>query len=128
MIEGVVFTALRGLVNDRCYPSAFPQREIDGEWTLAATLPAIRYSVTSITTNADVCGVDTGETDDTRVQVDYVAATHGAALALRDQGRTAMQMLDPPCIRDAGFVTFDPETRTHRATDDFVFHPSTEAV
>ena len=127
MIEGVVFTALRGIVDDRCYPSTFPQREVNGEWTLAATLPAIRYTVISVAAVPDVCGTDDGTTDETRVQVDCVAMTHGAALSLRDSVIAAMQGLAPPATRDQGFTTFDAETRTHRATLDFLFHPSSQA-
>lgn len=127
MIEGIVFTALRGLVADRCYPSNFPQRETNGEYTLAATLPAIRYTVVSAVPIPDLCGTDDGTTDETRVQVDCVAQTHGAAVALRDDVIAAMQGLTPPATRDQGFTTFDAETRTHRATLDFLFHPSSEA-
>lgn len=128
MIEGVIFTALRGLVAGRCYPSIFPQLEVNGEFVLAATLPAIRYTVVSATPVPDICGTDDGTTDETRVQIDCVAQTHGAAIALRDLVITALQSTDPPCTRDQGFTTFDTETRTHRATVDFLFHPSSEVV
>ncbi len=120
MIEGVVFTALRSLVNDRCYPVVFPQG--------METWPAIRYQVIDEVPIPDICGTDIGETDDTRVQIDYVAKTHGAAIALKILGRQALASVAPPCIRDGGgFTDFDETTRTYRASDDFLFHPSSEA-
>lgn len=121
MIEATVFTALRSLVNDRCYPARFPQNEkgdITTQW------PAIRYTVVSAFNDADVCGTDTVDTDDTEIQIDAVAMTHGAMIALRDQVISAMQTTTPPCIRSGRFETYDPETRTYRATLQFTFHPS----
>ena len=121
MITGVIFTALSGLVSNRCYPSTFPQSPSVPTW------PAIRYQLVGFETNPDLCGTDDGSTDDTRVQIDYVAMTHGAAVALRDQGRAALMLVDPPCVRDGGFETYDADTKTHRASDDYLFHPSSEA-
>lgn len=122
MIHGVVFTALGPLVANRCYPSTFPQRP-DG--SLGMALPAIRYTITSSDSITDVCGTDDADTDDTRVQLDIVAMTHGAALTLRDQVITAMMGLDPPAIREAGgFETFDTETKTHRIVLDYLFSAS----
>lgn len=118
MITGVVFTALRGLVSDRCYPVIFPQPPAIPPW------PAIRYQLISIEPIPDICGTDTGETDTTRVQIDYVAKTHGAAATLRDAARAALMLVDPPCVRDGGFETYDAETKTYRASDDYLFHPS----
>jgi hypothetical protein len=77
---------------------------------------------------ADVCGTDDGTTDTTRIQIDYVAQTHGAAVALRDQGRAALMTVEPPAVRDTGFETYDAETKTHRVSDDYLFHPSSEST
>lgn len=121
MIEATVFTTLRGLVNDRCYPARFPQNE-KGEIT--TIWPAIRYTVVTAFNDADICGTDTVDTDDTEIQVDGVAKTHGAMIALRDQIIAAMQTTSPPCVRTNRFETFDPETRTYRAVLSFTFHPS----
>jgi hypothetical protein len=117
MISGVVFTALRSLVADKCYPSAFPQEPLP-------TWPAIRYTIVSEAPIEDLCGTDTVETDDVSVQVDAVARTYGAMIALRDQVITAMMALDPPAVRVGGFETYDEETKTHRAILDYVFYPS----
>lgn len=125
MIEAVIFTALKGLVSNRCYPSTFPQKD-DG--TLATRLPAIRYTVVSVSPVLDVCGTDDGSTDDTQVQLDLIAASHPEALTLRDQVIAALQDTDPPCAREGGFVTFDEETRTHRVVIDYVFSPSSEVT
>jgi len=119
MIPGVVYTALKALVADRCYPSTFPQSP-----TNDAIWPAIRYTIISADPVPDICGTDTGETDQTTVQVDYVAKTHGAAVALREQGRAALMATFPPCTRQNGFEIYDSETKTHRATDDYLFQPS----
>jgi len=119
VITGVVYSALKDLVDERCYPSTFPQpKSGDPVW------PAIRYTVITTEPIPDICGTDTGDTDEISVQIDYVAKTHGAVVALRDQGRIALLMTFPPCTRGAGFETYDSETKTHRATDDYQFHPS----
>lgn len=119
MIEGVVFTALRGLVMDRCYPSTFPQEPELPVW------PAIRYSIISSDNEESVCGTDDVSTDDTRVQVDIVAKTHGAAVALRDLVITNMMGLDPPAARQpGGFQTYDSDTKTHRVVLEYVFQAS----
>lgn len=125
MIEGVIFTALKGLVGDRCYPSTFPQ---NADGTFATHWPAIRYTVTSVSPVLDICGTDDVSTDDTRVQIDAVAASHGAVLTLRDQIIAALESTDPPCAREGGFITFDEDTRTHRAVLEYVFNPSSEAT
>lgn len=122
MIEATVFGALRSLVNDRCYPARFPQNE-KGEIT--TLWPAIRYTVISAFNDADICGTDTVDTDDTDIQIDGVAMTHGAMVALRDQIIAALQSTNPPCIRTGTrSETFDAETRTYRTTMQFTFHPS----
>lgn len=122
MIEGQVFTALKGLVGNRCYPVVFPQPQgVLPDW------PAIRYSVVSRFNHPDICGSDDVRTDDTRVQIDCVAQTHGAALSLRDQVIAAMMGLDPPAVRDGGFDTFDEETKTYRVVLDYLFSASSVA-
>jgi len=125
MVEGLVYTALRGLVADRCYPTVFPQ---DEEGNIVAKWPAIRYTVASVVPVVDVCGTGPGDTDDTRLTIDAVADTHGAALALRAQVRAAMQADDLPFVRDIGFVAFDSEIRKWRATDDYLHQPSSEVA
>jgi len=119
MIPGVVYEALKGLVADRCYPDTFPQSP-----TNAAIWPAIRYTIISEDPVPDICGTDTGATDQVTVQIDYVAKTKGAVLALQQQGRAALMATFPPCSRENGFGIYDPETKTYRATDDYQFHPS----
>ena len=119
MIEGTVYTLLNGLVGGRCYPSHFPQESDLPTW------PAIRYTVIGQDDEETICGTDAVGTDDVRVQIDGVAKTHGAVLALRDQIITALQNTDPPCSRQpGGFQTFDEETKTHRVVLDYVFQQS----
>lgn len=120
MIEGVVFTALRNLVSDRCYPNTFEQPP-DGR---LPTWPAIRYSVISGDNLTDICGTDNVDTDDTLVQLDLVAKTHGAVLTLRDQVLNAMMGLDPPATRQSQFHAYDEVTKTHRVVLDYLFSAS----
>lgn len=117
MISAVMFTALRGLVNDRVYPNTFPQGSVP-VW------PSIRFVVLSQDAIEDITGTESVITDDVRLQIDVVAKTYGAAITLRDQAINALQNLDPPCVRVGGFEEFDSETTTHRCVLDYVFHPS----
>lgn len=119
MIEGVVFTALNSLVNGRCWPNKFEQQADRPLW------PAIRYTVVASDNEESICGTDDVSTDDTRVQLDGVALTHGAVLALRDQIIVRMMGLDPPAIRlPGGFQTYDAETKTHRVMLEYLFQAS----
>ena len=121
MIEGVVYNALRSLVGNRCYPATFEQPS-DGS---LPTWPAIRYTVISNDNVPDICGTGDVDTDDTRVQIDIVAKTHGAVVALRDQVITAMQGLDPPAVRVGnGLQQFSEGTKTYRITLDYLFSAS----
>lgn len=130
MIEAIIFAALKSLVQDgslyRCYPIAFPQQGERGfeQW------PAIRYAVVSSNNEADIDGTDTVETDETRMQIDIVARTHGAVIMLRDEVITAMMGLDPPATRQegSGFQVFDAETRTYRVVLEYVFSASSVAM
>jgi hypothetical protein len=119
MISGVLYTALRGLVSDRVYPSTFLQP--DGNLPV---WPAIRYTFIDYTPAIEICGTDDGATDDARVQIDIVAKSYGAMVALRTQVTTALMNVDPPAVRERGFETYDTETRTHRAVLEFAFYPS----
>jgi hypothetical protein len=120
-----VLGALRGLVADRCYPATFPQ---DEEGNLTNKWPAIRYTIVSSIPAPDVCGSgDDDSADDTRVQIDCVAKTFGAADALRLQVIAALADIDPPCLREnSSGPLFDAETRTYRAVADYSFYPSSE--
>lgn len=122
MIEGVVFTALRSLVGDRCYPNTFEQPP-DAR---LPTWPAIRYTLISGDNAFDLCGTDDVGTDDTVVQLDLVAKTHGAVVTLRDQVITAMQGLTPPAVRLSMFNEYDETTKTHRITMDYLFSGSSD--
>ncbi len=119
MISALIHQTLGPLVHGRCYPNTFAQPNGG-----PPTWPAIRYTLISSNPAADICGTAGTNLDDTRVQLDVVAKTYGAAAVLRDQVVAAMQSLSPPCIRDGGFETFDDETKTHRVVMDFVFYPS----
>lgn len=120
MIEGVIFTALKSLVANRCYPATFLQPDAG-----LPTWPAIRYTVISADTEVDICGSGFTDTDDTRIQLDIVAKTNGAAIVLRDEVITAMMGLVPPAVRlGNGFQTYDEETKTYRIVLDYLFAAS----
>jgi len=121
MIEGVVRTALKSLVSTRCFPVTFPQPDqpLFGIW------PAIRYTVVSSESDIDICGSDDMNTDDTRVQLDIVAQTHGAVLVLRDQVVTAMRGLNPPAVRIGGGQQLkDTLTGNYRVILEYLFSAS----
>jgi len=62
------------------------------------------------------------------VQIDIVAKTHGAAVALRDLVITALQSTDPPATRQpGGFTDYDEVTKTYRITMDYQFSASSAA-
>lgn len=129
MIPGVLFAALRGLVNDRCYPSAFPQEDIAGVGVsvpgkVKPTWPAIRYTVVDAFNEPTICGTDTTDTDSTTVQIDVVALTYGAVQVLKDQVIAALQPVSPPCIRERYFEDYDTQTKTHRVILTYIFHAS----
>ena len=119
MIEGLIFGALKGLVGNRCYPNTFEQPGSE-----LPAWPAIRYVVISSDNVADICGTDTVDTDDVRVQLDLVAKTHGAVVVLRDQVITAMMALALPAVREGTQQTYDSETKTHRVILDYLISQS----
>ena len=121
MIEGIVYELLAPLVDGRCYASDFKQEADLPKW------PAIRYTVVSQNPDEDICGTDTVETDDVRVQIDIGAKTHGAVLALRNDVIDAMATHTPPPARQpGGFQRKDTETKVHVATLEYVFQQSSE--
>lgn len=121
MIEGAVYTLLQGLVDGRCYASTFKQEGDLPKW------PAIRYAIVTQDPEEDICGTgDDTSADDVRVQVDFAAKTHGAMIALRDQGIAQMATHVPPPARTGGFQTYDDETKVHRAMVEFLFQQSSE--
>jgi hypothetical protein len=129
-VGAVIRTALRSLVNDRCYPNAFPQEDIAVPGTTVQatnkpTWPAIRYTLTDAQTDPTVYGTDTVDSDNSTVQIDVVALTYGAMISLRDQVIVAMMTTDPPCTREGYTELKDAETKTHRGILTYQFHAST---
>jgi len=120
MIEGLVYTTAKDLFDGRFYPSRFPQAPELPVW------PAGRYTVVSQDGDETICGTDTADTDDVRVQIDICALTHGAMIALRDSVIDAFAALTPPPARQGGFQTYDEETKTHRAVLDYLFQQSSD--
>lgn len=120
MIGGVIFAALRGLVNDHCYPSRFPQPTVEGPGTESTTAtgpswPAIRYTVTGRFNDPSVCGTTGFADDEIDIQIDVVARTHGAMTTLCEEVDAQLRaQTDPPFTRENVFETWDAETRTHR--------------
>ncbi len=120
MLEGLLFTTLGPLVNNRCYPLTFIQP--DGE---LPRWPAIRYTVLTSSDTNDICGSTTVDTDDSSVQLDLVALTHGAVITLRDQVIAAMLGFSLPATRQpSGGQEFDEQTKTYRVTLEYFISPS----
>lgn len=122
MLEGLVYTSLGPLVNNRCYPLTFEQP--NGE---LPRWPAIRYTFISADNVADVCGSDSVDTDDTLVQFDLVALTHGAVIILRDQVIAAMMVFALPATRQSLSQEYDEQTKTYRVTLEYLITPSSRS-
>jgi hypothetical protein len=112
-----IFDALKGLVGNRCHPDRFVQGETP-RW------PAIRYSVVGGTSWEDLCGDGGEEADDVRIQLDWVAESEAAREALTPQIRAAMTALGL-YIQGRPQEMYDAETKTFRATADWIAFQST---
>lgn len=119
-VHTVIFTALRTLVADRVYPSTFSQNK----GPLTPVWPAIRYTVTTTDTAGALCGTDIEAADDIQIQLDVVAESWTEMRSLKASIIIALQTTDPPCQRLSSFEEFDGETRTHRASLDYLFQQS----
>jgi hypothetical protein len=122
MLEGLLYTMLGPLVNSRCYPLTFIQP--DGE---LPRWPAIRYTLLNGVDSNDICGSTTVDTDDTSVQLDLVAQTHGAVITLRDQVIAAMLGFSIPATRQSNSQEYDEQTKTYRVTLEYLISPSSGA-
>jgi Protein of unknown function (DUF3168) len=113
-VPTVIFTALSGLVANRCYPATFPQPPALPVW------PSIRYTLSTNDTAPALCGTGDEDEDDIGVQIDVVAETHADMIALKAQVITALMALK--CAREpGGFEIYDAETKTHRAVLQYLF-------
>lgn len=121
-IPEILTAYLTGLVGGRIYPSRFPQPQ-DNQ---APIWPAIRYTMISDIPGSSLCGNDYG-IDDVRVRLDLVAQTYLDMRQLKVDVTNALDVTDPPSLRQAGgFEVFDADTKTHRASLEYVFYPSSE--
>jgi hypothetical protein len=118
-VADTIFTALRGLVSDRCYPKRFPQQK-DAVW------PAIRFTIVGGTTYEDLCGDGDEDSDDTRVQIDWAHITSDDCEALGRQIRAAMAAIaDPPMRMQAPpDLDWDADAKVYRGRADWMAHPS----
>ncbi len=121
-IEADLFTTLKTLVANRVYPETFIQPN-----GALPVWPAIRYGLVSIVPAIAICGDGGDETADTRVQIDVVDKTFIATRSLRSQVLQAMLNFDPPAIVQNSFSEYDAETKTFRASIDYVIYRSTAA-
>lgn len=116
-LKSDIYDALKALVSLRVYPNRFPQQN-------SPTWPAIRYSMVSGTTWEDLCGDGGAEAEDPRVQIDWVADSDAARDALTPLIRSAMTALGWR-ITGTPQELFDEETKTFRATADWILYQST---
>lgn len=113
-----IFAALQGLVGSRCYPDTFEQPSGG-----MPTWPAIRYNIVGGDTHPDICGTGDGEQDTPLVQIDVVAASHAERETLCAQVRSAMASLaTATTLQGVPRREPDAETKTYRASFDYLFH------
>lgn len=117
-LETDLYQSLRGYFSDRVYPLTFPQPVSDATW------PSLRYSIISVDPGTDLCGDGGGVTSDTRVQFDIVAKTFAQMRTLRLQVLSELEDFVPPAIYSGEFEEYDADTKTYRASLDYVFYPS----
>lgn len=120
-IEGQLFEALRGLVENRVYWNVFPQRG-----NLPPVWPGIRLSRVNTEPNQTLCGSGDDDTADITFQLDIVGVNWKAANDLKKAAVVALQAL-PELLWENGFTTYDFETKTHRWVLDYSYHPSSGA-
>ncbi|MET3915152.1 hypothetical protein ABID97_001934 [Variovorax sp. OAS795] len=117
-LEQKVYDALKGLVSNRVYASTFPQLPA------VPITPAILFTFISDETIDDICGDDTAQTANTRVQVDIYSTDFDSTRSLRIQALTAMAAVTPPTRCVGGFSTYEPDLKLHRVSLDFIHYPS----
>lgn len=132
IFDELIFNKLAPLVNDRCYPNAFPEELIAPPGTVPAsvnrpTWPAIRYQEISAFNPPDINGTGDEETDDKTYQIDVVSAHYGTMRSLVRQVIAALKDTSPPCTRDFMSEEVDAETKTHRGILRYTFYASTPA-
>lgn len=117
-VSSQLFTALKGLVGNRCYPDTFMQP--DGNLPV---WPAIRYTVTGGDTFGTICGTSDGDEDTPSIQVDLVCATQASRETLTASVRTAMAaMATPTSLENTPTNEYDSETKTYRVRFDYLIH------
>lgn len=126
-----IFTVLRGLVSDRCYPIQFPEELIDPPKIRDVTVPyptwpAIRYQLVGAENADTICGTDYEDTDNSQYQIDFVATTYDGMKTLVTSGIAALMLTTTPCSRDFYFEDFDEETKTFRGIVRITFYPSSQ--
>ncbi len=121
-IEADLFAGLKTLVANRVYPETFIQPN-----GALPVWPAIRYSFVSIVPTITICGDGGDETANTRLQIDVVDKTFIATRSMRLQVMQAMLNFDPPAIVQNSFSEYDVDTKTFRASIDYVIYKSTVA-
>jgi hypothetical protein len=120
-LEAELFADLKPLVNNRVYPSVFPQPTSG-----LPVWPAIRYAIVSSVPVEDLCGDGDDTTADVRVQLDVVASTYSAMRTLRLQVMAVMVNFYIPARLDLSMDDYDVETKTHRGTLDYMISGSSD--
>jgi hypothetical protein len=121
-VEADLYTALSGLVGNRCYPITFPQTGTVPVW------PAIRYTLISVVPAIALCGDSGDDAADTRVQLDIVASSYSAMRSLRLDVMAAMLTFAPPAILENSSDQYDAETKTYRSQVDYIVYKSAQLV
>lgn len=100
------------------FPNAFPQPAGVPVW------PAICFTL-SAQPDEDLGGAPSEESMDSEITIEAVAPTYVAVRALQAEIVKAMRAV-PAGFDGAGGITYDAETKSHRAGMRFRFAPSSE--
>lgn len=119
-LQTLLFSALKSLVNNRVYPTKFPEVPV-------RTWPAIRYTVIDRVHSNTIDGSGDDNTAESRIQLDLVDNSYADVQELRLAVIAVMDDFFPPVLIDGDQDTYDAETKTDRVILDYVFYPSSPA-
>lgn len=122
-IEADLFAGLKTLVpSNRAYPLTFPQAPATPAW------PSIRYTFISVDPAVALCGDSGDKSATSRAQIDCVTLAYTTTRALRLAVMAFMKSFSPPAVLDGSREEYDAETKTFRASLDFLIYASSPAI
>lgn len=121
-IESDLQTALAGItgLTGGCHQDTFPQKPV------IPVMPAIRFTVVSLTPALALCDDDAEATGDRRVQIDIVAKDIATRRQIRAQVLTIMAAFVPPAMFDNEQRRYEPDTKAFVSSIDYMIYPSSD--